>query len=84
MADSIDVTESPSPSDHRDGSLSDHDKDTPKKRFLWLFTLNPSVSHTNFVVYLLAAAWGICLFVFLNSSQVRPADSGPQLDLTAR
>ncbi|KND00412.1 uncharacterized protein SPPG_04735 [Spizellomyces punctatus DAOM BR117] len=44
---------------------------TPEtRRFLWTFTLNPSVSYVNFSVYLLAAALGICLFVFINSSQV--------------
>ncbi|KAJ3173128.1 hypothetical protein HDU88_004587 [Geranomyces variabilis] len=38
-------------------------------RFLRIFRLCDGVSSINFIVYLLAAALGICIFVFLNSSQ---------------
>ncbi|KAJ3021500.1 hypothetical protein HKX48_008357 [Thoreauomyces humboldtii] len=38
-------------------------------RFLFLFTLQPGVTSLNFAIYLVAAALGICFFVFLNSSQ---------------
>ncbi|TPX71097.1 hypothetical protein SpCBS45565_g01321 [Spizellomyces sp. 'palustris'] len=53
-----------------DTSVTDLRTTPETRRFLWTLTLNPSVSYVNFGVYLLAAALGICLFVFINSSQV--------------
>ncbi|KAJ3181742.1 hypothetical protein HDU87_000760 [Geranomyces variabilis] len=38
-------------------------------RFLGIFRLRDGVTSINFIVYLVAAALGICIFVFLNSSQ---------------
>ncbi|KAJ3159763.1 hypothetical protein HDU86_001415 [Geranomyces michiganensis] len=46
------------------------EEDGPRSiRFLSIFRLRHGVSPLKFLIYLLAAALGICIFVFLNASQ---------------